>query len=290
MVAIITEDIPLLQDKAPWCPPELAEIVHRAMSRDLSQRFKNAAELRDALNQIVPEGPRLTGDLMVPLPEEFRTRVAPRLQLSDTGILHATTRTGLSFDHEEPPPRRKSSNNTVVLAATLAGAALMLGGAGIAAYKLTSSPAPEPAQSAAVLAAPVAPPQEAKTETKMATYRLKISPKGATVTVDDEPAEVAGGSIEITGAPGATRTVRLTHEGQQKEQLVAITEAGLMPPMLSIAPEQKAEPPPAPAAAAARPRPKSGGASRPAAPKAGSTTPGPAAAPVQARTDTSEFE
>ena len=289
MVAIITEDIPLLQDKAPWCPPELAEIVHRAMSRDLSQRFKNAAELRNALNQIVPEGARLTPDLMVPLPEEFRTRVAPRLQLSDTGILHATTRTGLSFDHEEPLPRRKSSNNTVVLAATLAGATIMLGGAGIAAWKLTSSPAPEPAHSAAVLAAPVPAREEARAEPKTATYRLKVSPKGATVTVDDDPVEVVGGSIEITGAPGATRTVRLSHDGQQKEQLVAITEAGLMPPMLSIAPEQKAEPAPAPAAAAARPRPKSG-ASRPAAPKAGSTTPSPAAAPAQARTDTSEFE
>jgi serine/threonine-protein kinase len=96
MVAIITADLPLIQDKAPWVPPELAEITHRAISRDITKRFQSAGELRDALAAIIPDGARITPDMMQGVDPNHRAYVAPRLQMTDDGMLRATTRTGLA--------------------------------------------------------------------------------------------------------------------------------------------------------------------------------------------------
>src|SRR5688572_22234464 len=116
MVSIITADIPLLQDKAPWVPPELAEVAHRAMSRDLARRFQNAGEMRDALAALVQDGSRITGDMLVGLSAEQRAFVAPRLQMTDDGMLRATTRTGLSVTQigVAPVPTAKSPMPTIL--------------------------------------------------------------------------------------------------------------------------------------------------------------------------------
>ena len=140
MVHIITSDIPLLQDKAPWVPPELAEICHRAMSRDINKRFANAAELRDAIAALIPDGARMTAAVLVGITTEQRAFVAPRLQLTGDGMLKATTRTGLELTHSHsmPPARKKAA-----LYVSLTFGVLAVGG-GVAAALLLRGGEQEP--------------------------------------------------------------------------------------------------------------------------------------------------
>ena len=78
MVAILTADIPLLQDRAPWVVPELAEVTHKAISRALDKRYLHAGEFRDALTALLPPSPRLLPEELVAVPQEQRDFVAPR--------------------------------------------------------------------------------------------------------------------------------------------------------------------------------------------------------------------
>jgi len=87
MASIITEDLPLIQDLAPWVSSQVAEVVHRAMSRDIEQRYANAGEFRDALLQLTPGGPHLQAPILERLSPEQRSRLAPRYELPDKAML-----------------------------------------------------------------------------------------------------------------------------------------------------------------------------------------------------------
>ena len=258
MVAIITADLPLLQDKAPWVPPELAEITHRAISRDINRRFQSAGELRDALAAIVPDGARITPDMLQGIDPNHRAYVAPRLQMTDDGMLRATTRTGLAVTQMGPPKKKSSAG---VLAA-LMGGVIVLGGVA-AGMVLTRKPAVDPNAASR----PEPPPiirsvivtERVTAEVEKKTFDLIVAgPPDLVVTVDDQPATLAGDKLSITGAPGATRRLKLTLGDQVQEATVAITEGGLLPPRLElkkqlIAAARPAGGPGKPAAAAEKP-------------------------------------
>jgi serine/threonine-protein kinase len=232
MVAIITADLPLLQDKAPWVPPELAEITHRAISRDINRRFQSAGELRDALAAIVPDGARITPDMLQGIDPNHRAYVAPRLQMTDDGMLRATTRTGLAVTQMGPP---KKKSNAGVLAAVMGGV-IVLGG--VAAGLLLRKPPVE-----ATASRPEPPPiiksvivtERVTAEIEKKTFDLIVAaPPETIVTIDDQPATLAGDKLSITGAPGATRRLKLALGEQVQEATVAITEKGLLPPRLEL--------------------------------------------------------
>jgi serine/threonine protein kinase len=252
MVAIITADLPLIQDKAAWVPPELAEVTHRAISRDINRRFQNAAELRDALIAIVPDGARITPDMLQGIDPNHRAYVAPRLQMTDDGMLRATTRTGLAVTQMQPP-KKKKSNAGVVVGAVLGGVLVLGGVAAVVASKQpraepTTASAPEPPVIKSVIVT-----ERVQAEIEKKTFDLLIvAPPEVIVSVDDAPATLAGDKLSLTGTPGATRKVKLTLGDQVQEQTIAITEGGLLPPRLEL---KKA------VVAAARP---AGGAARPA--------------------------
>jgi len=270
MVAIITADLPLIQDKAPWVPPELAEITHKAISRDINRRYQSAGELRDALAAIIPDGPRITPDMLQGIDPNHRAYVAPRLQMTDDGMLRATTRTGLAVTNMGPP---KKKSNAAVVAAAIMGGVILIGGAAAVAVSnksradasAASRPEPPPIIKSVIVTERVAAEVEKK------TFDLIIAaPPEVVVTIDDQPATVAGDKLSITGTPGATRRVKLTLGEQVQEQTVAITEGGLLPPRLELKKQLAA-------VAAARPatgaKPagaapdKPGGAAKPDAPK-----------------------
>jgi serine/threonine-protein kinase len=235
MVAIITADLPLIQDKAPWVPPELAEITHRAISRDINRRFHSAGELRDALAAIIPDGARITPDMLQGIDPNHRAYVAPRLQISDDGMLRATTRTGLAVTQMGPP---KKKSNAGVIAAIAMGGVLVLGGVGAAVAfskksqteaASASHPEPPPIIKSVIVTERVAAEIEKK------TFDLIIAaPPEVVVTIDDQPVTLSGDKLSITGAPGATRRLKLTLGDQVQEQTVAITEGGLLPPRLEL--------------------------------------------------------
>lgn len=268
MVAIITADLPLIQDKAPWVPPELAEITHRAISRDINRRFQSAGELRDALAAIVPDGARITPDMLQGIDPNHRAYVAPRLQMTDDGMLRATTRTGLAVTQMQPPKKKSNAG----LLAGLMGGVIVLGGVA-AGLVLSRKPPPEASASR-----PEPPPiiksvivtERVTAEVEKKTFDLIVAaPPETIVTIDDQPATLTGDKLSITGAPGATRRLKLTLGDQVQEATVAITEKGLLPPRLEI---KKA------LIAAARP---AGGGAKPGAgaEKPGATPAKPADAP-----------
>jgi serine/threonine-protein kinase len=64
LVARVTrEKLPSLRDEAPWVPGPVAEIVQRALSRSIEGRFKDALELKKALDRVV-DGPHLRPELL----------------------------------------------------------------------------------------------------------------------------------------------------------------------------------------------------------------------------------
>jgi serine/threonine protein kinase len=286
MVAIITADLPLIQDKAPWVPPELAEITHRAISRDINRRFQSAGELRDALQAIVPDGARITPDMLQGIDPNHRAYVAPRLQMTDDGMLRATTRTGLAVTQMGPP--KKKSNAGVV--AAIIGGVMVLGGvaAGMALMKkpavdpnAASRPEPPPIIKSVIVTERIA----AEVVTK--SFDLIVAaPADVTVTIDDQPAALAGDKLSISGSPGATKRVKLTLGDQVQEQTVAITEGGLIPPRLELKKQATG--------GGARPAGGKPGAAAPAEkPGAGAAKPADAPKPVkkpQADTGMDEFK
>ncbi|HVJ18942.1 MAG TPA: serine/threonine-protein kinase [Polyangiaceae bacterium] len=262
MVSIITADIPLLQDKAPWVPPELAEVAHRAMSRDLARRFQNATEMRDALSALVPDGSRLTGDMLVGLSAEQREFVAPRLQMTDDGMLRATTRTGLSVTQIGVAPVPTAKSPLPKIAAAAAGL-LLLGGGAFAALNMGKKEEP---------VAPVAAPPTTVTVTQIVsaekpapvikTFKLTVvASDAAQVALDGVLQSVADGKIDVAGTPGSMKKVTVQNGDKVEEFLVAITDGGLVPSTIEA---KKAAAPAAPVAVGPRGRPGPAPAPKPA--------------------------
>ncbi|HKY36635.1 MAG TPA: serine/threonine-protein kinase [Polyangiaceae bacterium] len=242
MAAIIHENLPLLQDRAPWVPPELAEITHRAMSRDTSKRFRNAAELRDALAQIVPDGSRITPDMLQHVPPEHRAFVAPRLAMSDDGMLRATTRSGLTANAATiatPPSKRRSG---AVLAVAL-GLAVFAGGGAVGYRALKQAPPPEPTVKPEPPPPPPPPSSVAPARAPvLKRFSLSYSPPDAEVTIDGAAAMATAGKVDVEGVVGATPKIVLSHRGKTEEFVVAIAEAGVFPSKIDLAVKQMVRP------------------------------------------------
>ncbi|MCC6215851.1 MAG: serine/threonine protein kinase [Polyangiaceae bacterium] len=285
MVSIITADIPLLQDKAPWVPPELAEVCHRAISRDVAKRFQNAGEFRDALAAITPDGPRLVEDMLAPVPVAYRSYVAPRLQLTDDGMLRATTRTGLARTAASLPPRPKRSP-AAVIAVAVAGVVLV-GGGGAVAFTVTR-PAPEPVTQVVTqtVVVPGQPQVVAAPSAQPVTFALEVAPADAEIAVDGKPATLSEGKLQLTGRPGEAKKVTLSAAGQSQEFTVAVTEGGLVPSKVTLDAKRAAV---AGAGRAGAAQPRAGAETKPAAAEDKPAAPPKKAAPVVDK-GTKEFD
>jgi serine/threonine-protein kinase len=241
MASIITEELPLLQDRAPWVPAELAEIVHRAMSRDVSKRYQTAGELRDALSGFVGGAATLFPQMLAPVSEEQRATAAERLVLTDDGMLRATARTGVTLSRTGSREKKRSVVpyvlvGIVVSAALAGGLAWKLRGGAAPAVTVAEAPKPAtPAPPAVVTVVQVAPAVIRKAT-------LGVKPAGVEVTVDGVATAVSGGGVELEGPVGTTRKVELRFEGRSETRIVAITESGLVPDAIEVG---AAPPPPA---------------------------------------------
>jgi len=88
IIAICTEPAPPVTDLAPWVPPEVAAIVHRALSLDPAGRFQSAGELRAAIAALLPGGFAIREEMLVGVPEAERARrhsVPPQPSMAQTG-------------------------------------------------------------------------------------------------------------------------------------------------------------------------------------------------------------
>jgi eukaryotic-like serine/threonine-protein kinase len=82
IVAICSEPLPPLQQRAPWVPMEVAALVHRALERDPAARFHSVADMLTATRALLPYGHMVSEEMMAPIPPEARAVVAPTLFLA----------------------------------------------------------------------------------------------------------------------------------------------------------------------------------------------------------------
>ena len=104
LILICTEAPEPLQSAAPWVPPRLAALVHRALRFDAGERFQTAAEMGAAITALLPGDATIHEGLLRPLADDERAAVAPLITESL---------------HDAPAPRRSldsSAAETTTLA------------------------------------------------------------------------------------------------------------------------------------------------------------------------------
>ena len=141
--------LPLTQ-VAPSVPREVADIVQRALRLDPNERFQSAAEMRDAIRQLLPSGTNVTESMLVPAPATLSTS-QPLLQAVATGAPAQST----------ADPFTRTANKPAGKKPLLAGVGVVAGlGVGAAAFWFmgarTDGAATGTEPSAAVAAPPVA--------------------------------------------------------------------------------------------------------------------------------------
>jgi len=222
MVAIITTDVPLIQSRAPWVPADLAELVHRSMSRDLELRFRNATELAAALARLVPDdGARLPAESIVAASTELRQRVATRAALVDSGMLRATVPAALTVSRVEPPKR--GGPGRVV---AIAGSTAVLLGFGALAWSRRGAP-PE---------AQPAPVESAMTNAALAESASALQPTEPGSPPDAEPplVDAASSPVELPKKPPpASRKRPATTASEKPAPPAASASAGPRKPHVS---------------------------------------------------------
>ncbi|WP_437500940.1 protein kinase domain-containing protein [Sorangium sp. So ce1099] len=97
VLAICTTPVRWLQEVAPWVPPEVAHVVHRALVIDPAGRTASAAELAAALRAFLPNGEAIVDAMLVPLDAAAR---ASRASLAPFHGAHGAARgpSAPSFD------------------------------------------------------------------------------------------------------------------------------------------------------------------------------------------------
>ncbi|XYH98163.1 protein kinase domain-containing protein [Sorangium sp. So ce1128] len=305
IAALVAELPPPVQEFAPWVAPEVAAIVDGALQYQPVARYPSASAMLDAIRPLLGDDPlSLDESMLVPLSPSERQTVAPRLetrasvrvprrssdglaaprgpaerwraQSTDSATVPALETTeARRVSEQAPSPRRRWRKESLAVAAVLAaglGWFVMLRqdaspDAAMTCAHLVSRELSElsrmlPVQSAAPPAMPEVPVQH--------RVELAIVPADASVEVDGAPARLRNGAVELTGALGRVRSVRVFKGKHEVQAKVSITEAGSLPPTLEL-------PLPRKPAAGKRPlRAAAASAAPPAAPSA------PAPAPTSA--------
>ncbi|XXX77107.1 serine/threonine-protein kinase [Sorangium sp. So ce134] len=310
LIATLVAELPApVQEFAPWVEPEVAAVVDGALQYLPVARYPCASVMLDAIRPLLGDDPlSLDEGMLVPLSPSERQAVAPKLAPRASPRVHrrgslAGAAPGSSPAHrwrdqstdcatvpaletnetpragqEAPAPRRPPSRAHVAVAALLV-AVLGWGvthradapvGAAATGMHLVSRELSR-ALSAAQRAEPSA-TQEAPVQLRV---ELAIVPADASVEVDGVPARLKNGAVELTGAPGSRRKVRVFKGGSEIESEVSITEAGSLPPKLQL-------PLPRRRAPERRRRPAAMASSAPAAAPAGAPSAAPARAPAAA--------
>ncbi len=277
---ICSEPARLVQEEAPWVPPEVASIVHRAIALDPEARFPTAVAMLEAVEKLLPAGYSLHESMFVSPSPAVRNVVAPRLALTTRG--NSTIAITNPREGWEAAPRKASR---VPLVAGIAVAALVvIGGAAIglkgALHPAGTGDARPVPPTATVTAppkeepAPLPPPPAPAPASATTAVRLAISPPDAHVQVDGREAVVdpAGQSVEIKGRLGSSHRVHVTDGHRNADVEVVIADEGAVPQKVELPPLPATETRGAPPARTASPKPT-------AAPKPSASSPSPGSPP-----------
>ncbi|MCS6899820.1 MAG: protein kinase [Myxococcales bacterium] len=230
VLAICTQEIRPIQDIAPWIPPGLAEVVHRGMQRDPSQRYASVEEMAQALEPYAASCPVLTLEAL-PLSQHQREVIAERSPLSHRAAVSDAT---ADSTRDVLPRSIPSKPSFAIPAAVLAfAAAALLGGA----WMTRSSESRE--SLAATPTLPVSAEKQPVPTTPTVipvsdlVVRIPVSPPQAVVTVQGKPQGLQDGAIELNGKPGDRFQVTIEVDGLRREVQVILTSDGkAIPPSL----------------------------------------------------------
>ncbi|MFI5300747.1 MAG: serine/threonine protein kinase, partial [Polyangiales bacterium] len=201
IVAICTENVPPLQDSAPWIDPALAAIVHRAMQRDPAARFATMEAFAEALQPFAGASGKLMISSLRPLRASLKAIVAPRGIAGGTTVpISSAAPTKPSQQPPPPAPRARW-----IAPAAFAGIVVAIG---VGAVAIASVRAPrrvkssDQATNTVAVATPLDPTPSAA-PSKVFHIKVHITPPDAKVTVDGKSAEsFEGGVLELHGEPG----------------------------------------------------------------------------------------
>ncbi|MES1189317.1 MAG: serine/threonine-protein kinase [Myxococcales bacterium] len=116
-----------IQRLAPSVPDELAEIVHRAMRLDPNERFQSAADMRDAMRRLLPQGASLTQSMLVPDAAVPSTaNLEPRAAATDGAVAGNTGEPLTRTAHRAPAGKAPLLLAGLALGAALGGSGLWL--------------------------------------------------------------------------------------------------------------------------------------------------------------------
>jgi hypothetical protein len=297
LIALICSGPPApVQTVAPWVPAEIGAVLEGALRFAPEERFSGGAAMLAAIEPILRGDYELSEAMLVPMAAQALTSigavaeeetappaVAPRLTEAAgalpkpsgrplPGEVHETPTAALIETDDKPSPRPWAP----LVIATVA--AVAVAGLGVLGLMITRSSAPpiRPVERKAEVSSMVAtsappraseaalPPSARAAPTRRAT--LVIEPLDAHVEIEGVHVPATKGVVEIEGVLGSIHRVRISKGTREFRGDVAITEAGVLPPKLTL------EPPPQ--------RPVGKGA-------APATAPAPAPAPTSKPTSTS---
>ena len=257
ILSICAADPRPVQDLAPWVSPELAAVVHRALSRDPDHRFGSAREMYSAITAALGD-PSITirEEMLVTVPDALRLVRAPRF-----GPLGSSTNPNQAGAGASSPPISAVSAPGAAVSspgATVAGVAsthapsarrspvlwavpvfTLVGiGAGVAIYSTQMRPRPDPGvgivASAVASGTPTASSSSTAPAGKTVTVAVAVAPTSAVVTVDGAPATPRAGMVDVTGTIGSVHTVTLTEGAKVVRTDVAISESGPVPARVEL--------------------------------------------------------
>jgi eukaryotic-like serine/threonine-protein kinase len=230
-----------VQELAPWVPPEVAMIVHRALQADPGHRWQTAYEMYQALAPFAQRLPEIRRSDLTPLSDTQRSLVAPQVPYPRHDVPTNGTQHGMVQSPAAAPP---PTNRGVMLAMAGLGVLAAIGLAGIGVAVMAKKPAQAghapttpsataivapPPTTAAATADPPPPPVVVDRTVKVAV------PANATVDVDGRKRDVVDGHVELTGPLGSVQKLRVVSNGAEVTQTVAITEGGAIPPKVIVA-------------------------------------------------------
>ncbi len=212
IVAICTEQVPHLQDRAPWVPPGLAEVVHATLRRNRDDRFQTAHELGEALMPFTNKSLTLSSEQLSGVSAPTREAVAKR------GTGPETFSPAVPSGATQPLGGLPKSRAPLIAA----GAAALAIGGGSLLYLGGSTPE--------TTAPIVAPPSAASVNPNRFDIQVEIIPAEAQVLVDGKPRQLANGKLDLSGEPGDTFVVVVTRGQQKRQQEVTILRGGRVKP------------------------------------------------------------
>jgi eukaryotic-like serine/threonine-protein kinase len=259
IIAICSEFPPQVQDFAPWVPPEIAAIVHRAIRQNREERYQSADEMFAAMRPLLTHGWSISQDVLVPLQDSTKQLVAPRFSL--TNVLAAaqtvpppppahipqiggmTTGPVTQSQPSIPPPATPSRAPVWIGIGGLLVAAVV----GTYAFLQSRAPTPPlpPVQAtvapipAPTVPAPVATPTEAPrpvipVDLSIRRVKVVVLPVDVAIEVDGKRAVLRNSYLEIEGTLGSTHRVRLSKGKNEAVIDVAVTDSGPAPPKIEL--------------------------------------------------------